>query len=255
MHLLPIIQNKEVISTDTFVSTFITTHSSFSTEEFADFLQSSQENLGRSSAFNLLKTMCANGCIRRVRRGCYAVSDKVEYTYNLSDTAKDIVSAIRSSFPLISFQIWELYQMNEFVNHQLAKNTIFLDVENMQEETVFNLLFEKFPHVLLNPGIDEYYRYSGDETIVVGKLISESPSAIGDYCQCSLEKLLVDLFGRTLAGSVISRSEYPAIYEDSFRKYNINTQKLFRYARRRGLEQKIKRFIAEETEIDLEAIV
>ncbi|MBP5631207.1 MAG: hypothetical protein J6X34_10560 [Clostridia bacterium] len=218
------------------------------------FLRSSPEKFGRSSAFNMLKTLRENGCIQRVRRGHYAVSHKINYTYNLSDTAKDIVTAIQSGYPLVTFQIWELYQMNEFVNHQIAKNTIFLDIENMQEETVFNLIFSEYPHVLLNPGIDDYYRYSGDETIVVEKLITESPAAVGDYNQCPLEKLLVDLFGRNIAGSVISRSEYPAIYEDSFRKYNINFQKMLRYARRRGVEQKIKRFIDEETEIDLETL-
>ena len=70
--------------------------------------------------------------------------------------------------------------------------------------------------------------------------------------QSSLEKILVDLFGRGLSGSIISRSEYPAIFEDSFKKYNINKAKLFRYARRRGVEQAIRDFIREKTNIILE---
>ncbi len=116
--------------------------------------------------------------------------------------------------------------MNEFVNHQLARNTIFIEVENRLDESVFNLLFEKYPHVLHNPNIDEYYKYAGE--------------------------LLVDLFGRGISGAIISRSEYRAIYEDSFKKYNINLAKMFRYARRRGIEQRIRNYICEETSITLE---
>ena len=142
--------------------------------------------------------------------------------------------------------------MNEFVNHLIAKNTVFIEVESMLEESVFNLLFDHYPHVLLSPGVNEYYKYAGEETIVVRKLISEAPSCYGEYRQSPLEKILVDLFSRGLSGSIISRSEYPAIFEDSFKKYNINKAKLFRYARRRGVEQTIIDFIREKTDISLE---
>ena len=87
---------------------------------------------------------------------------------------------------------------------------------------------------------------------MVRKLISESPSGVGQYKQASLEKILVDLFGRGLSGSIISRSEYQAIYEDSFRKYVINQPKMFRYARRRGIEKNIVDFIHGKTNIALE---
>lgn len=142
--------------------------------------------------------------------------------------------------------------MNEFANHQMTKNIIFVEVKNILDKSVFNQLFEIYPHALLNPSADEYDKYAVDETIVVRRLISEAPPFFGDYRQASLEKLLVDLFGRGIAGVIISRSEYRAIYEDAFQKYNINLAKLFRYARRRGIEKKIQRFICEETDITLE---
>ena len=100
-----------------------------------------------------------------------------------------------------------------------------------------------------NPNVDEYYKYAGEETIIVRKLISEAPPSFGQYKQASLEKILVDLFGRGVSGSIISYSEYRAIYEDSFEKYMINQPKMFRYARRRGIEKKIVDFIHEKTNI------
>jgi hypothetical protein len=141
--------------------------------------------------------------------------------------------------------------MNEFVNHLISKNTIFVEVENMLDETIFNLLYDEYTHVLHNPGADLYYKYSGKETIIVRRLISEAPLFYDKYHQASLEKILVDLFSRGISGSIIPRSEYRAIFEDSFRKYNLNQARMFRYARRRGIENSILDFIHQETNITL----
>ena len=233
----------------TAVEAFIKVHSSFTTGAFADMLRSNSPEIGRSTVYHLLKQLCESGEIIRTSKGHYKVAGKKNYAYDLSDTAKDISSVVRKEFPLVDFQIWELYQMNEFVNHQLARNTVFIEVEDLQEESIFNLLFEKYPHVLLNPGVDEYYKYAGQETILVRKLISEAPPAFGSYHQASLEKILVDLFGRGISGAIVSRSEYSAIFETAFKKYNINQAKMSRYARRRGIEKTIWDYLIENTYI------
>lgn len=236
------------------IKEFIEKHPSFSTVEFADMLRTRTPGIARSTIYHSLKVLCNTGAITRNRRGYFYSTAKNQYYYELSDTAKELSAAIHKSYPLVDFQIWELYQMNEFVNHLLAKNTIFIEAENMLDESIFNILFSKYPHVLLNPSIDEYYKYSGEETIVVQRLISEAPPSIGEYKQASLEKILVDLFGRGLSGKIISRSEYCAILEDSFKKYNINQAKMFRYARRRGNEKAIRKYIEENTYINLEEV-
>ena len=237
---------------ETTVKEFITTHPSFTTGEFADELRINIPNIGRSTIYQTLKILCESGEITRTRKGHFAISKKKDYCYDLSDTAKNISTVIQTQFPFVDFQIWELYQMNEFVNHQMAKNAIFVDVEKTLDESIFHRLFEIYPHVLLNPSVNEYYKYARDDTIIVRKLISEAPPCFGEYRQASLEKLLVDLFGRGITGSIISRSEYRVIYEDSFKKYNINQAKMFRYSRRRGIEKIIRDYIRKETNITLE---
>ena len=234
---------------DAGIKSFISNNSSFTTSEFKIMIHKECPEIGRSTIYHYLKSLCDSGVISRTSRGCFTVSTLRDYQYNLSDTSKTISKLISENYPLVKFQIWELYQMNEFVNHLLAHNTVFVEVEDMLDESIFNLLFDKYPHVLHNPTVDEYYKYSGDETIVVRKLISEAPPAFGEYKQASLEKILVDLFGRGISGNLISNSEYRAIYEDSFEKYNINQAKLFRYARRRGIEDVIKTFIREKTNL------
>ena len=237
----------------TAIRKFLLNHPSFTAGEFEGALRIEKGNIARSTVYKILKELCASGEIVRSKRGLYAASDKKEYYYELSDTAKTISTQIHEAYPLVDFQIWELYQMNEFVNHQMARNTISVDVEDMLDESVFDLLFEKYPHVLHNPSLEQYYKYAGEETIIVRNLISEAPPAVGEFKQASLEKMLVDLFGRGISGSLISRSEYQAIYEDAFKKYNINQAKMFRYARRRGIEKTIIDFIHTNTDIILEA--
>ncbi len=234
------------------VNDFILSHPNFSTEEFFLTLQSEKPDIGRSTVYKLLKNLCEQNRISRAGRGRYISSIKKNYDYPLSETAKEIAILIKDNFPLVNFQIWELYQMNEFINHQIAHNTIIIDVENMLDDTIFNFLFGKYPHVLLNPSSEEYYKYVGDKTIVVKKLISEAPASVNEFNLASLEKILVDLFGKGISGSLISRSEYKAILEDSFKRYRINTAMLFRYARRRGNADRIREYIHEKTNIILE---
>lgn len=236
----------------TIISRFLLSHPSFTMGEFESALRTEKGSIARSTTYKFLRNLCASGEIVRTKRGQYAVSVKKEYFYELSDTAKSISAKIHEVYPLVDYQIWELYQMNEFVNHMMAKNTIIVEVENMLDESVFNLLFDEYPHVLYNPSLEQYYKYAGEETIIVRKLISEAPTSVGEFKQVPLEKLLVDLFGRGISGSLISKSEYQAIYEDAFMKYNINQSKMFRYARRRGIEKTIIDFIHEHTDITLE---
>ena len=237
---------------DTTIKKYINTHSSFTTSEFAEMLRTKTPTIGRSTIYGILSRLCSAGELTRIGRGIYSSNVNKKYFYEVSETTRSISSYINQEYPLVDFQIWELYQMNEFVNHLISRNTIFVDVENNLDETVFNLLFAKYPHVLLNPNESEYYKYAGEETIVVQKLISESPLYYGEHHQASLEKILVDLFSHGITGKIIGYLEYQAVYEDSFRKYNINKSKLFRYARRRGIDKTIKDFILKETNITLE---
>ena len=234
------------------IKDFLINHPSFTTDEFADVLYEETPGIGRATIFNVLKQKCSSGEISRIGRGHFVSSAEKAYTYDLSEHAKEISSLIQLEYPLIKYQVWELYQLNEFVNHQFSKNTIFIDVENMLDESVFNLLFERYPHVLHNPDIKEYEKYAGDETVVVRKLISEAPMPTGQHHQAALEKILVDLFARGIPRAIVSRSEYPKIFEEAFRKYNINQTKMLRYARRRGVSNSLADFIHSNTDITLE---
>ena len=179
---------------------------------------------------------------------------KKHYSYPHSQEYLDLEKEITEAYPLVNFQMWELIQMNDFINHQIAKNVIFIEVEAMLVDTVYELLHEKYPYAMIQPTYDTFYKQRAPETdIVVQKLLSEAPAPDANH-SCVIEKLLVDLLSKKLSGSLIERSEYPRIYEDVFRKYNIDETRMFRYAKRRNLYDSLLSFIKTKTDIHLMTI-
>lgn len=225
----------------------------FTKQQFRDMVHQINPEYAESSVAWLLSELKKEHKIADAGKGIYtrlsSGREKRIYNYAHSEEYLMIEKTIVDEYPLVTFQMWEIYQMNEFVNHLFGKNTVFVDVENMLVAPVFNLLHDKCPDVLFCPDIDMYYRQKGnDHTIVVQKLVSEAPKPLEGHSS-PLEKLLVDLFSNKFTGKLISRSEYRTIYEDSFSNYDIDVIKMFRYARRRHLDDKIKRFLLEETNV------
>jgi len=230
----------------------------FEKQQFRDAVHRVNPSYAESS-INWLLSKWRNGKkIVMVGKGKYkrtsSLRPKKLYTYGHSEEYLSVEKSIIKGYPFVEFQMWELIQFNEFINHQIAKNLLIVEVENMLADTVFDRLHDEYPHVLFCPTPDFYYRHKGDEdTIVVLKLISEAPKPMEAH-SCVLEKLLVDLYVKKFTGNLIERSEYKAIFEDSFEKYQIDESKLFRYARRRNVEKDIKKFICEQTNVVLATV-
>ena len=240
------------MSEESRITKFLKETPSFTTKDFVGMVKESQAVYSDRKAYRILQNLQDEGRIMKVGRGHYSkVSVQVPYHFNASPLMVEIIRMIDKEYPLITFQTWELYQWTEFVNHQLAHNACFIEVENGLETTIFDMLLEKYPRVLLNPGVEEYYRYRADDMIIVQKLVSGAPAPLAGTKQASLEKLLVDIFSRKLTGQLIERAEYRQIYEDAFGKYTINESAFFRYAGRRHLELDIRKFIEDETNIEL----
>lgn len=202
-----------------------------------------------------LRKLQERGIIKRTGRGIYTVCDndreKWEYAYEHSELMEEIVKRIEKEYPLVDFQVWEFIQLNEFVNHLIGKNVLFIEVERMLEKPVFNLLSEHYPRVLLCPEQELFYTYFQENMIVVQKLLTQAPKPIQGTKSACLEKILVDLFSSKLTGQLIQGAEYPWIFEEAFKKFYIDEKKLMRYARRRNLQTKIRDFIWQETNIQL----
>lgn len=224
---------------------------------FWDFFSAGRENgceLGEAAMRKRLQSMLKAGEVVRVGRNAYCVPQKGvrPYHHSYSEEALQVAQAVRKAYPVVEFTIFELVQLNEFVNHQLAHNVLFLSVEDDIIDFVFDLLKEQFPgKVLLDPTPELYHQYWYDGMIVLTKMVTEAPKGVDESWHTRLEKMLVDLVSDSLLQEVISKSEYTAIFEGAFSSYVIDESCLFRYAKRRAAERRLKTLIQEKTNITL----
>lgn len=154
----------------------------FTKNEFADLIHEVNPQYSERSVYWLLRKLQQENKIQKLGKNIFETvcqeKQKMPYTYEHSSEWNQIVSGIEKEYPLVDFQAWELIQLNEFVNHQIAHNTVFIEVEDMLEEAVFHTLKSKFPCVLLFPSEETFYRYrSPEQTIVILKLFQRQPKA------------------------------------------------------------------------------
>lgn len=226
----------------------------FNCQDFYEVYHTNGSSMSNETLRKKLQMYLKNGSIIRVGRGLYSVAktNNMQYEYQYSELSRNIAAIIKENHPYLSFSVFELVQLNEYVNHQLEHNIIFLAVEGDVMDFVFDTLKKYYPgKVLLCPSVEIFHQYWTEDMIVIGKLITEAPKGLKELWHAPLEKLLVDLFAENLIAESVNRGEYPRIFEDAFHKYVIDESRLFRYARRRNAQDKINKLIREETDIVL----
>jgi hypothetical protein len=191
--------------------------------------------------YNLLESKV----IHRVSRNAYVVNGSAakmsEYEFFYSDETSAVLRFLSDRFPLLDFIVWETRTYNDFANHQLARNFIFVEVEKPLEESPFEALREKFTlPVLFKPNAKEIALYSDETTVAVIALTSEAP--IRGH-ETTLEKILVDLYANPLIDFIVSKGDYDGIFDEAFDKYILNKKTMQRYAKRRGKAESVAEMI------------
>lgn len=204
----------------------------------------------------LLGKMLEDGAVIRVARNCYKknlkLNEKHAYTTGYSNLAVSLIQNMKVDFPLLDFRIWEICWLNEFLNHQIAYNKIFLEVEYIGCEFVYSKLLDDYAgRILLRPNEKELLRYGTDNGIIIERLIGESPKGRCDFYNVCLEKIIVDMFANKTLQIMLSQGDYPMAITDMFNKYVIDQTKLFRYARRRNRVKEIYFFLKEKTSVEV----
>ncbi len=160
-----------------------------------------------------------------------------------SDRAKTVMEFLRTKFSDLEFVVLESMLLNEFLNHQIAQNTIYVQVEKDVSSYIFDILQEEYTgSVLYRPGTTDFDRYWTKDCIVVLNLISQSPLSSEDPHEITAEKLLVDIVAEKSVAVTFSLSERPFIFENMMENYQIDRHRLSRYAGRRGKTELIKKY-------------
>ena len=223
-------------------------HKKFNRDELLSEIRKINPDYKEDSLEKSLSRLIKSGRLIRVSKYNFIQPEYIKKIYSyesMNVTAIAAKACITNNFPLIDFILYEMVQLNEFINHQIGKNTIFIETEKDVEEAVFERLREEHTSVLYFPKAEDFYRYSDSDSIIIKSLPSRYPKNSLDKHGISIEKLIVDLLANKIINSSISRGDYPDALREMFSKYRVNEIKLFRYATIRRINKDLDALLNE----------
>ena len=154
----------------------------------------------------------------------------------LSAEASQVLIEMSERYGRMNYTLFELIWLNDFLNHLLGTNALFVMVERDYAPFVFEFLSERHAGgVLLDPSPEDFFRYMGNRTILVVKKPSQGP--VNRYMPhvAPPEQWLADIIADGRLSASFEGAELPRIFSAFGSRYVVNKSALFRYARRRGV--------------------
>ena len=214
-------------------------------------LQCVSPSAAESTCHAVISRLVRDGKIAKLGYDTYSLSynlQKLQYAPAYSQSSIELAQLIGKRFPNVTFTIFETILMNEFLNHLIAQNTIFLQIEKESSIYVFRYMQEQgMKNVLYNPSKRDFNLYWEKDCIVITDLISEAPLDANNPHQILLEKMLVDMISDKLISSTFSKAEFPDIICEVQNKYFLDKSKMLRYASRRNRRQLLLNYLEGDT--------
>jgi len=225
---------------DSYILDYAAENASFTLGEVFDSY-AKEQRIERSIMTWHIAQLTAKGLLARIGKGVYTKSDKAIFSYKLSAEAKEIVKSIKELFPAAKYCVYEGSWISPLLHHLASNQIIYIEVEKLAAESVFEQLKMDGKTVYFRPDEDMIYRYINldERSIFVKHMISESPTTKDDGIPvATLEKLLIDIY-KDPDFYYLQGGEYRSIMSNARMLYSINTDRLFRYASRRSVKEEI----------------
>ena len=216
-------------------------------KELIDELKMLKTDLSESTYHWAISGLVRDGALTRLGYDSYSLSSgipKNEYVPEYSDTAERLIRLISEKYPYVQFTVFETVLMNEFLNHLIAQNTVFIQAEKESSIYVFRFLQDQGIHnVMYKPGKNDFNLYWAKDSVVVTDLISEAPIRTSKPNYIMLEKMLVDMSADKLIAATFSKAELPDVYEQAQSRYLLDKVRMLRYARRRNRQDVLLNYL------------
>lgn len=143
----------------------------YSHQELIKLLKNNYPQMRDSSYHWAVCGMLKSGSLTKIARNVYVVQNerkKPVYRPAYSDLAAKLISQVSDKYPSVHFTVFETALMNDFLNHLVAQNTVYIQMENDVSVFVFRFLQELgYDHLLYKPNKDDYALYWKKDCIVV----------------------------------------------------------------------------------------
>ena len=191
------------------------------------------------------------GVITVIKKGVFILDSSKEYVPKISANIKILYNYLFNKYPYAQIIVWETSWLHNFMNHQPFSSIVVVEVDKDIMEPAFYALKEKRNEVYINQKGNDIEKYISNENVIVIKsVIKDAPNKIIDKVSIpKIEKILVDLFFENELFRIYQGQELINIFERIFEDYSVNLTTLYRYARNRGIKEKLVNFIVKNTNI------
>lgn len=173
-------------------------------------------------------------------------TDLRPYSPVLSAMASQVLGEMSKKYGRMNYTLFELNWLNDFLNHLLGRNALFIMVERLYAPFVFEFLSERHGSgVLLNPSVEDFFRYANDHMLFVVRKPSQGPVNRLMPHVAPPEQWLADILADERMSASFEGAELPQIFSAFTNRYAVNRSALFRYAQRRGVDERVRNLLKE----------
>ena len=189
-----------------------------------------------------LSNLCKKGKLRRVGRGIYTIQTANTFLVKTNAKVRSLYRSLLRQYPFADFCVYSANVITPLLHDMMSNNTIYVETNRDTIMSVFEMLFPKYKGRLFLAPTKEiattYIEFSR-ENIIVKPLVTEAPLTLdGKVPVPTLEKLLVDT--RVDADySYLQGYENLEMLRTAISHYNVNRNRLLRYADRRNMKNSI----------------
>ena len=151
----------------------------YSRQELINLLKADYPYVSANSYNWAVNGLLKSGELMKIGYNQYSLrnNEKPQYVPKYSDQARNIISAVEKKYSDIDFVVLETNLLNEFLKTPIEPNLIILQTNKELGGIVFRFLQEQgFAGLLYRPTKKLFDFYRTRNTIMIGNLVSESPS-------------------------------------------------------------------------------
>jgi hypothetical protein len=202
------------------------------------------ENTLLSRIFYLKK----KGLISNAGRGRYTLQKRSAFHLVPGDDEKLWHSRITAQFPHIRCSVWSSKSLDSWLGMDTGTAQIIVEADRDATVPVFNLLKEHTTSVFLSPDRILLQRYipMHDNPVIVIPLITEAP--LDEHSVIPMptaEKLIVDILAEPILLARYQGKVMRDFITRVMRNYQVNRDRLGRYAARRNKKERLKVILRE----------
>ena len=191
------------------------------------------------TARQYLSSLAKTNVLVRVGQGVYSIAQKQAFSYMPPDLVREVHERLTAELPFTDFCIYDGSIFSSIQHHLSTNRAIYVETNRDAVESVFTRLKGQYKNVYRQPSTSFMYDYVDlrEECIIVKTLVTESPMMKVDGIKVpTLEKLLVDM-QKDADFDYLRGSESYNMFRLAFDLFAINTTKMMRYAKRRGIDK------------------